>query len=111
MFLSLQNCRISACCAFSAHNKPAVCPNPKSIPERMRQCFHYTIFPEDFQVKFCRIWKSGFPAQRRACLSDTPAGEPQQGSRFLHPHFHLTKPGKRGILSCTFFLTDILRMW
>ena len=83
MFLSLQNCRISACRAFSAHNKPAVCPNPESIPEQIRQCFHYTIFPEDFQVKFCRIRKSGFPAQRRGVPFRHSGGRTAAGESFF----------------------------
>ena len=83
LFLSLQNCRISACRAFSAHNKPAVCPNPESIPEQIRQCFHYTIFPEDFQVKFCRIRKSGFPAQRRGVPFRHSGGRTAAGESFF----------------------------
>lgn len=67
--------------------------------------------PKIFKSNFVVSGKAVSRRSAGACLSDTPAGEPQQGSRFLHPHFHLTKPGKRGILSCTFFPTDILRMW
>ena len=59
--------------------------------------------PKIFKSNFVVSGKAVSRRSAGACLSDTPAGEPQQGSRFLHPHFHLTKPGKRGILSCTFF--------